>query len=80
MATDRYRLELECSVCGSTGEANIRENDGWSFMRDRGRHVEGISQGFVVVDHGSTHGSETIINCGCGARASTALPSRRGNS
>ncbi len=65
-ARDRYRRGLECLDCGRSGEAEFSENDGWSFMNNREHYVESVSEGFVVVDHGTDHGQETVIGCKCG--------------
>ena len=65
-ARDRFKWTLECNDCGKSGEAKISENDGWSFMHNRGRTVDEISDGFIVINPGANHGSETIIQCECG--------------
>ena len=55
-ARDRYRWSLECLDCGRSGEAEISEDDGWSFMNRRDRNVDRVPEGFIVVNHGSNHG------------------------
>ncbi len=69
MARDRYKGKLKCKDCGKKGVASIVENDGWSFMRARDRRVDSVPEGFVVIDHGRDHGTETVIDCICGGNA-----------
>lgn len=66
MAVDRYSFPLKCPACGKTGRADFREKDGGAYLADRGRHVDKVSDGFSVVDHGAAHGTETVIRCECG--------------
>ena len=65
-ARDRFKWALECDDCGKTGEAKMSENDGWSWVHNRERTVDEISDGFMVVNPGFSHGSQTIIQCECG--------------
>ena len=75
MARDRYSWYLGCSSCERTGRAEVSENDGWSFQRALDRSVDSVSEGFVVIDHGRHHHSETIIRCDCGSVADILPPS-----
>ena len=65
-ASDRYRMGLECLDCGKSGKAEISENEGWSFINRKECHVDSVTEGFIVVDHGADHGRETVIGCECG--------------
>ena len=63
-ARDGFKWELEHDSCGRIGEAGISENDGWSWMNGkRDRTIDKISDGFTVMDPGTNHRQETIINC-----------------
>lgn len=66
-AKDRYRIGLECLDCGKSGEAKISENDGWAFQNNKGRQVDSVSEGFIIIDHGANHGQKTMIGCKCGS-------------
>ena len=67
-ARDRFRLTLKCPDCDREGEAQVSENDGYSWMNRRDRRVDAASDGFVVIDHGANHSQETVIGCECGNR------------
>ena len=74
MASDNYTLYVLCPDCGSKGEADARENDGWSYMnRGPEREITRISQGFTVIDHGRHRDDKLIIHCECGAVARTGF-------
>ncbi len=63
MATDRYTTHIECPNCANKGKVHISENDGWSFMRARDRHIDSVPDGFTVLDHGRNHGEKSKIRC-----------------
>ena len=65
-ARDKYESKVKCDDCGNEGVARISENDGWSFMSARDRHVDSVPDGFTVIDHGRHHGTKTVIQCACG--------------
>ena len=67
-ARDRWTKKLACEPCGTTGEAKISENDGWTFMnRNVERHVDEVTVGFTVINHGERFIQDMMIACGnCG--------------
>ena len=76
-ARDRYKWVLECLDCGKAGEAEVSENDGWSFMKGSvGRSVDKITQGFIVVEHGAGRdGTATTHACECGGTSGVTTSS-----
>ena len=63
-ARDRWSTKLACERCGTTGEAKISENDGWEFMKGNvERHVDGVTDGFTVINHGERRIGDMAIAC-----------------
>jgi hypothetical protein len=63
-ARDRYTLKLLCENCGHTGEADMSENDGWSFMNGNvDRRLERLSEG-LKYNSGILHKEKFICKCG----------------
>ena len=67
-ARDRWTTKLACEPCGTTGEAKISENDGWTFMNGNvERCVDSVPDGFTVINHGERRIEDLAIACGnCG--------------
>ena len=67
-ARDRWTTKLACEPCGTNGEAKISENDGASFAFGRpDRHVDSVTDGFTVINHGERRIQDMAIACdNCG--------------
>lgn len=63
-ARDRYSRKLECSKCGSSGFAEVSENDDKS-RNGRGFRIDEMPSGFRT-ERASSDPAEFMIRCRCG--------------
>ena len=45
-ARDRFTWDLKCPKCRRTGVARLSQEDGYSYMHDRGTKVDETPEGF----------------------------------
>ncbi len=45
-ARDRWTITIRCPKCGSTGEVELSQADGWAFMKDQSTSIDHVPDGF----------------------------------
>lgn len=45
-ARDRWTTNLSCEECGTSGVADVSQEDGWSFKNDQSTRVDFLPEGF----------------------------------
>lgn len=53
-AKDRWTTDLACPKCKTKGEAEVWQEDGWSFSNgDQSTHLDSVSAGFRAEQDGN---------------------------
>ena len=60
-ARDRWTIAIRCPACGKTGDVEVSQEDGWSYMRNQSTTIDRMPEGFSVKRTDDSAASMTFL-------------------